>query len=253
VIPDTHIVPPHWGIRPIAFVVAGHPVTTYALFVAIGLAAAVLVYYLSIRKLGVGGDGLYIAAAAAAGGIVGAKVPMLLANYQLILAGAPPATWLSGRTILGGLVGGALGVFWVKRRLGITRKLGNYLVAPLCIGIFFGRIGCFLTGCCYGVASGTAWGVNFGDGVLRHPTQLYEAAFVLALFVYALVMKDRYAPGDLFKLFMIVYFAWRFAIEFIRVNPVAAAGLTYYQIVAVVVVLYYSARMFIGVRERSLA
>jgi phosphatidylglycerol:prolipoprotein diacylglycerol transferase len=253
-IPDTHIVPAHWGIKPIAFVFAGHAVTTYALFVSLGLIAAVLTYYLSIRSKHVGSDGLYIAAAAAVGGIVGAKIPGWIASMGSAASGAQLQAWLSGRTIVGGIIGGVIAVYFTKRRLGITRKLGNYLVAPLCIGIFFGRIGCFLTGCCYGVATGLPIGINFGDGVLRHPTQLYEALFVLGLFAYALVMKDRYAPGDLFKLFMIVYFSWRFLIEFVRVNPVAFAGLTYYQVVALVVVGYYVGRMaLVAVRERSLA
>jgi phosphatidylglycerol---prolipoprotein diacylglyceryl transferase len=252
-IPDTHIHPAGWGIRPIAFSLGGRPVTTYALFVALGLVAAVLVYYLSIRKLHVGNDGLYIAAAAAVGGIVGAKLPLWIANYRLILAGADPQLWLSGRTIVGGLLGGALAVWWTKRRLGITRRLGNYLVAPVCIALFFGRIGCFLTGCCYGVATSLPWGVNFGDGIARHPTQLYEALLVAGLFAYALVMKDRYAPGVLFRVFMIVYFGWRFLVEFIRVNPVAAAGLTYYQIVAAAVLVYYTAKLALVARERSLA
>jgi phosphatidylglycerol---prolipoprotein diacylglyceryl transferase len=245
-IPDTHAHPAGWGIRPIAFDLGGHSVTTYSLFVAVGLIAAVLVYYLSVRHKRVGGDGLYIAVAAVAGGTIGAKLPIWVANYKLILAGAPPQVWLSGRTIVGGIVGGVAAVYWTKKRLKIDRKLGNYLVAPLCIGIFFGRIGCFLTGCCYGVSTSLPWGVDFGDGVARHPTQLYEALFVLGLFAYALAMKDRYAPGALFKQFMIVYFAWRFGIEFVRVNPVAVGGLTYYQVVSLVVVVYYATRMAAG-------
>ena len=101
------------------------------------------------------------------------------------------------------------------------------------------------------VATRLPWGVNFGDGVLRHPTQLYEALFVLVLFFYALAMKERFAPGVLFRLFVIGYFTWRFLIEFIRVNPIAAAGLTYYQLVSVAVVIYYGTRMVLGARERS--
>jgi prolipoprotein diacylglyceryltransferase len=223
------------------------------LFVAVGLIAAVTVYYLSIRRLQVGGDGLYIAAAAAVGGILGAKLPIWVANYKLLFAGGSPQLWLSGRTIVGGIIGGAVAVWLTKRRLGIKRKLGNYLVAPVCIGIFFGRIGCFLTGCCYGASTSLPWGVDFGDGVARHPTQLYEALLVLAVFGYALVMKDRYAPGELFKRFMIVYFVWRFVVEFVRVNPVAFAWLTYYQLVAVVVVLYYVVRIAMNAREGGTA
>ncbi len=128
---------------------------------------------------------------------------MWVVSYRQILADPLRAeVWLSGRTIVGGIIGGVLAVWLTKRKLGIKQRLGNYLVPSLLIGIFFGRIGCFLAGCCYGTATTLPWGVNFGDGVLRSPTQLYEAVFVLGLFVYAQIMKDRYAPGELFRLFM---------------------------------------------------
>jgi phosphatidylglycerol---prolipoprotein diacylglyceryl transferase len=242
-IPDTHLHPAHWGLRPIAFHAGGHPVTTYALFVTLGLVAAVVLYYFNVRKHEVGHDGLYIALAAAVGGILGAKLPIWVANAGAIVSGRDLSSLLSGRTIVGGIIGGAIAVYLTKKRLGITRRLGNYLVPSLCLGIAVGRIGCLLTGCCYGVATRLPWGVDFGDGIARHPTQLYEALFMLGFFAFAQITKDRFAPGDLFKAFMVVYFAWRFLVEFIRVNPSAAFGLTYYQIVALAVVAYYSFRI----------
>jgi phosphatidylglycerol:prolipoprotein diacylglycerol transferase len=241
-IPDTHVHPANWGLRPIIFSSGGYTLTSYSLFVALGLVAAVLVYYLNTRSREVGSDGLYIALAAAVGGIIGAKLPIWIANLGQIVADPQLQLLLSGRTIVGGLIGGALGVYVTKRQLNIRRKLGNYLVPSLCIGIFFGRIGCLLTGCCYGVPTGLPWGVNFGDGIPRHPTQLYEALFMLGFFAYAQVMKDRYEPGDLFKRFMVLYFGWRFFAEFIRVNPVWAFGLTYYQVAALLVVIFYLVR-----------
>jgi len=63
---------------------------------------------------------------------------------------------------------------------------------------------------------------------------------------------ERFEPGRLFRLFVIVYFTWRFAVEFIRVNPTAAFGLTYYQLVAAGVVLFYAVRMYTGSMGRSL-
>jgi prolipoprotein diacylglyceryltransferase len=239
-IPDTHIVPIGWGIRPVLFTIGGYPVESYAFFVTLGLIAAVVVYYANTRNRAVGRNGLYIAVAAVAGGIVGSKVPIWVVNIREIIANPGNLELLlSGRTIVGGLIGGALAVYATKRARHITARLGNYLVPSLCIGIFFGRIGCFLAGCCYGVATSAPWGVGFGDGIARNPTQLYEAVFVLGLFIYAQVMRDRYEPGELFRRFMIVYFGWRFLIEFVRVNPIAAFGLTYYQIVSLAVVVFY--------------
>lgn len=253
-IPDIHSTPAGWGIRPVLFSIGEQPVQSYAFFVMVGLVAAVLVYYLDTRGKTVGNNALYIALAAATGGILGSKIPIWVANFGAILAHPGDlGLLLSGRTIVGGIIGGALAVYLTKRRMYITQRLGNYLVPSLCIGIFFGRVGCFLAGCCYGTATTLPWGVNFGDGISRHPTQLYEALLVLGLFVYSQTAKDDYAPGELFRRFMIVYFAWRFLAEFARVNPVSAVGLTYYQIVAIAVVLLYLfknvVRDAVGVRE----
>lgn len=239
-IPDTHAHPLSWGIRPVLFSLGGRDVSSYAFFVTLGLIAALVLYRLNTRGKTVGNNALYIAVAAAIGGILGSKLPIWIANYRQIFA--DPIRFdllLSGRTIVGGIIGGAVAVYLTKRKLNIKERLGNYLVPSLCLGIFFGRIGCFMAGCCYGVATSLPWGVDFGDGILRNPTQLYEAALVLALFVYSQMMKDKYEPGELFRWFMIVYFAWRFLVEFIRVSPVAALGLSYYQIASVAVVVHY--------------
>lgn len=253
-IPDTHIALDSWGIKPVLFVALGRPVTSYAFFVTLGLVAALAIYRLNTRGKTVGNNALYIALAAVVGGIVGAKLPIWVANLGQIFENPTDLSlWLSGRTILGGLIGGFVAVRATKWKLGIKERLGNYLVPSLCAGIFFGRIGCFLSGCCYGTASAAPWAVDFGDGVLRHPTQLYEALFVLALFAYAQYMKDRYRPGQLFGAFMVVYFGWRFLVEFVRVSPVAAVGLTYYQLVALGVVLAYAAKSLVGMRQREIA
>lgn len=239
-IPDVHNPPLGWGVQPVLLWISGRPVPAYSFFVLLGFAAAIAVYRFNTRGRSVGNSALYIALGAAVGGIIGSKVPVWIGAWQQIASDPLNAQlWLSGRTIVGGLIGGVLGVYLVKRRLNITQRLGNYLVPSLAIGIFFGRLGCFLAGCCYGTQTALPWGVDFGDHVARHPTQLYEALLMLAVFVYAQVKKDEYEPGELFRRFMIGYFAWRFLIEFVRVNPVATMGFTYYQIASLLVVLAY--------------
>lgn len=239
-IPDTHNPPSSWGIRPVLFEVGGHPIASYSFFVVLGLVAAIAVYYLNTRNRPVGNNALYIAIAAAVGGILGSKIPIWIAYLPAILENPDRIeALLSGRTIVGGIVGGVLAVYLTKRQLGIKERLGNYLVPSLAIGIFFGRIGCLLAGCCYGTATSLGWGVDFGDAITRHPTQAYEALLVLGIFVFAQTMKDRSKPGELFRWFMIVYFSWRFAVEFIRVSPEAMLGLTYYQLASLVIVVHY--------------
>lgn len=250
-IPDVHTHPEAWGVRPVLFEWAGRSVDSYAFFVSLGLIVAIALYYVNTRTRAVGNNGLYIATAAAVGGTLGAKIPIWIVNLPAIIANPGAETLLSGRTIVGGLIGGALAVYVVKRRLGITERLGNYLVPSLCAGILLGRIGCLLAGCCYGEPTALAWGVDFGDGVARHPTQLYEAMMLLGFLGYSQLTLTRHRPGALFQAFMIGYFAWRFAIEFIRVNPISAVGLTYYQVVAAVVLLYYLVRSTAGALGRE--
>ena len=99
----------------------------------------------------------------------------------------------------------------------------------MCIG----RVGCFLTGLAdhtCGVHTSLPWGVDFGDGA-RHPAQLYEIAFLLALGV-ALLARLRYTAfnGELFRLFMLAYLSFRFFVEFIKPGDKPLAGLSAIQV-----------------------
>lgn len=141
--------------------------------------------------------------------------PTLLAEHwrePLFLAG--------GKTIVGALLGGWLAVELTKRHLGVRRSTGDVYALPLVVGIAVGRVGCFLAGLgdhTYGVATSLPWGVDFGDGVPRHPTQLYEILFLVPLGV-ALRHGARLgsAEGGAFRLFLASYLAFRFVVDFLK-------------------------------------
>ncbi|MBD2022216.1 prolipoprotein diacylglyceryl transferase, partial [Leptolyngbya sp. FACHB-36] len=106
-----------------------------------------------------------------------------------------------------------------------------------------GRVGCFLTGLSdrtYGIATSLPWGIDFGDGVLRHPTQLYEIAFLLGLLGF-LKWRERYAyrSGDLFKFYLIAYLSFRLLIDFIKPDIHALLGLSAIQVACLLALLYY--------------
>src|SRR5581483_2391058 len=85
---------------------------------------------------------------------------------------------------VGALAFGLLFVELLKKYIGVSQSTGDLYAIPLCLGIAIGRIGCFLTGLSdntYGKRTSLPWAVDFGDGVPRHPTQLYETLFLLAL------------------------------------------------------------------------
>jgi prolipoprotein diacylglyceryltransferase len=153
---------------------------------------------------------------------------------------------MTGKTIVGGLAGGLIAVELVKKRFGVRSATGDLFAIPLAVGIAVGRIGCFLTGLAdqtYGNPTSLPWGVDFGDGVLRHPTQLYDIAFLAALVMILLAFSRRpHAPGDEFKIFMIGYAGWRLLVDFLK--PVGCVfGISAIQIVCLLILLYYSRDM----------
>jgi prolipoprotein diacylglyceryltransferase len=141
---------------------------------------------------------------------------------------------------VGVIVAGA-GVWTLMALLGQGGLVTTLAVAAgTGLALAMGRIGCLLGGCCYGIPSRLPWSINLGDGVWRHPTQIYEALFALALFVYLQIAKRTVtAEGALFGRFMLAYFTFRFGIEFLRVEPRPYLGLTLAQVVSVGVIAYY--------------
>jgi prolipoprotein diacylglyceryltransferase len=165
-------------------------------------------------------------------------------------------TWMGGKTIVGGLLGGWAGVEIAKKLLGIKHSTGDAFVFPLILGQCIGRIGCFLTGLddhTYGNFTSLPWAVNFGDGP-RHPTQLYEILFLMLLGgvlwslqtgslnlitakkrrreeehadpkednAVSIFSRPRFfavilpSNGTLFRLYLAGYLLFRFCIEFIK-------------------------------------
>ncbi len=180
----------------------------------------------------------------AIGGLMGAtfaaKLPFILGadpNSGLI------AAWLSdGKTILWGLAGGYIGVEIAKWSLHVKRATGDTFVVPVAIAIAIGRVGCFLYGCCYGVATNQAWGVRFSHApdtgaVLRHPAQLYEMLFHLGFAAVSATalsgssnpMRLRSLRGNWMPLYLFAYSVFRFVSEYWRPENRDAIGLTFYQ------------------------
>jgi phosphatidylglycerol:prolipoprotein diacylglycerol transferase len=163
----------------------------------------------------------WIIATAAVGAVLGSKILGCMEQVpEIVHQWRNPAYLVSGKSIVGGLVGGWMAVEWIKRRLGITVSTGDLFAVPLALGIAIGRVGCFLAGLSdqtYGIATTLPWGVNFGDGILRHPTQLYEMAFLMA-FSLALWMflRQPHRNGDVFKLFIAGYMGWRLLVDFLK-------------------------------------
>lgn len=230
-----------WGIKPILFSIGKFPIEAYPFFLTLAVIVALGIYYFENKKNNNLNDNtFFIAVGALFGGVLGAKLPIWVYYYKEIIQALPNISFfLSGRTIVGGMVGGAIGVNFTRWLLGIKERRGNIFVIPACVGIAIGRLGCFFRGCCFGKPTNSSFGVDFGDHILRHPTQLYEIVFALIFLVYALRKKEKAKPGELFQNFMITYFIFRFFVEFFRESPVIAFHLTPFQIASLLIVLYY--------------
>jgi len=120
-----------------------------------------------------------------AGAAIGSKLLFWLEDPQLTLHSLHnPAYLVGGKTIVGALAFGLISVELTKRYIGLRTSTGDLYSIPLALGIAIGRIGCFLTGLSdntYGTPTTLPWAINFGDNIPRHPTQLYEILFLLAL------------------------------------------------------------------------
>ena len=180
-----------------------------------------------------------------ASGFVGAtfaaKLPFLLFG----LASGPWWTsWLGdGKTILWGLVGGYVGVEVGKSMLDMRTKTGDTFVVAIAIAIAVGRIGCLLFGCCYGTPTSLPWGICFTTAedagtIARHPTQVYESLFHIAFAMLAVYgIRRGLLIGDWMPIYLIAYCIYRFISEFIRPELRLIAGLTFYQLSAIVIAL----------------
>jgi phosphatidylglycerol:prolipoprotein diacylglycerol transferase len=202
---------------------------TYPALMLLSLLTGILLSRRTMPRLGLRpAERLAIGLGAFSGAMIGAKLPFVLADWEGLLSGR---AWLdNGKTILFGLVGGYLGVELAKGIVGIRVKTGDGFAVPVAAAVAVGRLACFCAGCCHGTVTRVPWGVDFGDGQPRHPTQLYEFAFHLTAAGILAWLQHRGAfRGQLIKLYIIAYLIYRFFTEMIRPEPVVALGLTVYQ------------------------
>jgi len=171
------------------------------------------------------------------GAIAGA---LLFGSLNMTLAGF----WQLGHSIAGAVAGGIIGVEIYKPFAGIRGSTGGQFVAPLALGIAVGRFGCFFAGLpdyTYGTPTSLPWGVDFGDGIARHPVQLYESgAMLLFLGVY---LSGLRAGAPVFRrrgfyLFTLWYGVQRFAWEFFKPYPAVLGPLNTFHLICIALILY---------------
>ena len=179
-------------------------------------------------------------------------------SYHIGLAlGAVAGAWLLGsanslrsfvsapsHSVAGALAGGIVAVELWKWRHGLRRSTGGAIVLPICLGLAIGRLGCLFSGLpdfTYGAPAQVPWAVEIGDGVARHPVQLYEslamAAFAL-VFVRARHRGRGWARDHAFHALIIYYAATRFLWEFLKPYPAVAGPLNLFHFLMLGLVAY---------------
>jgi prolipoprotein diacylglyceryl transferase len=222
---------------------------SYSLFNTLAYLAAGLIYFFESRRKKYPADTLaFIALGALTGALIGSKLGSALFVYREFFLQHPTYLFLpqvGGKTIVGGLIGGYIGAVLTKRIFKFTRSTGDLFAPGLALGIGIGRLGCFFNGCCYGTPTALPWAVTFKD-VPRHPTQIYESIFGFALFVVLWRLRRQLATeGDLFRIFLLAYTFFRFWIEFIRGDVVAAsAGLSLAQWICLAAFVWVTGQLF---------
>lgn len=206
-------------------------------------------YYLVLRKKSddpiSNGNRLSIILGAIVGALIGSRVIGFLENPDINLSSQNFLALYNLKSVMGGLFGGLIGVEISKKIIGENLSSGDLFTFPLIIGIIIGRVGCFLSGInefTYGIETEFMTGMDLGDGLNRHPTALYEIVFLILLFI---LLKSSHTftnkeSGLLFKVFMILYFGFRFIIEFIKPNVFFVFGLSSIQWLCIACWIYYS-------------
>ncbi|MFL5258483.1 MAG: prolipoprotein diacylglyceryl transferase family protein [Hyphomicrobiales bacterium] len=196
--------------------------------------------------------GLGYAAALVVGAVAGG---FGLGTLNLWLSGFPEI----GRSILGALAGAIAAVELYKAVNGIRGSTGLIFVPAFATSVIVGRWGCFFSGLddnTYGTATSLPWGHDFGDGVFRHPVQLYEAAAMalfLAVFLLALAQRNSFVLRNGFYLVALWYSAQRFLWEFLKPYAAVIGPFNLFHLVSAALIGYSLVMMSRGAHERATA
>lgn len=241
-----------WWVLPY-FHIAWINISTYSTFVFLWLVAWIIItFFLWNKERKSDENMIYVVFAWIIGWILWAKIPIWLAYYSEIIQSWNIEAILSGRTITGWLIWWTLAVIATKKYLWIKSRFWNTLVPGIIVWIAIWRIWCFLTWCCYWQVTTLPWWVDFWDGLLRHPTQIYEIIFLFFLFIWYLFLRNKKIRQWLFfDLFLLFYFWYRFIIEFIRVEPRVFYGFTWYQLASIIVVLVVIIKILVWIKSKK--
>lgn len=229
---------------------------SYGAMLALGFAVACALAVREARRQKINPELIYnLSLLALFAGIIGARIFYVLENLSYYLKS--PLDILSlqqgGLSWFGGLILGSVSVLvYLKRKNLAVYKILDLLVPFLALAQAFGRIGCFLNGCCYGKLSKIGFYFPAHDAVLI-PTQIYSsAALILIFFILRYLQLREHKIGQIFYTYLILYSFKRFFIEFWRAdNPVVAFGLTLFQVMSIFLFCFALIKLLLLKKEKT--
>jgi phosphatidylglycerol:prolipoprotein diacylglycerol transferase len=216
---------------------SGITVFSYGVFLLAGFALGFWLGGREMRRIGVPPKTYRdLALVVLVASLVGARLLYLAVEWRFF-SGNPVSVlevWRGGLVFFGGLAAALLaGGMYLRAKRIAPLPILDALAPAVAAGHAVGRIGCFLTGCCYGAASHLPWAVTFTDprglaptGVPLHPSQLYDGLgnAALSLLLLWLLGRGSLAPGRVTGVYLTLYSGLRFAVEFTRGDPRGALG-----------------------------
>ncbi len=231
-------------MHPTLFNVGPFTVYSYGVMVAIGFMVATFFIYKAAPSFGFDKNKVIdINIISLIAGIIGARALYVILNLSYYAREPLEVLYISrgGLVWYGGFLASCVSMFLYSRAAGYNFwSLLDLMVPYVALAQAFGRIGCFLNGCCYGIRSPDSYPLKVlypGEGFPRHPTQLYSAVVLFTLFILLKAWQDRRRfNGEIFLGYCILYSAERFAMEFLRGdNPKFVLGLTISQEISIAV------------------
>lgn len=215
-------------MHPIAFELGSLPIRWYGVMMALAFFAGLWTATRRARLANVSGDAIAdVTLWLLCGSIIGARIVYVATYWKQEFADQPFREVFmvqhGGLVFYGGLIGAIAvsAIYLVWKKLPVW-KVADILAPSIALGSVFGRIGCFLNGCCYGRACDLPWAIHFsgahethGAGV--HPTQIYDALLNLILYLaLAWLFRRKKFDGQIFALYLIGYAICRSVVEFFR-------------------------------------
>ena len=213
-------------MRYILFSIGDFHIYSYGFMIALGIIAAFMVAQKRAEGFGLSADSVFnLGVWAAIGGLLGAKIlyfiteiPAIIENPKLLMNVA------TGFVVYGGIIGGILtGYIYCRIKKMEFLKYFDIVMPSIALAQAFGRIGCFLAGCCYGKETDAWYGITFHgspfapEGVSLIPTQLISAVGNLIIFFILIYAAKKFKhPGQTAGLYLVLNSIGRFLIEFLR-------------------------------------